>query len=128
MNLPRSRRRNYVASLLLGSWLFALAMGIAHACGLDTELGRASQAVTSSVVDSSRDATSACCEQIGADGLAVPSDFQAIHDQAIEQPLLLDARFDPALVNRSAPPGSLKLRSHPAPAFALNLRFARLAL
>ena len=98
--LSRSRRKA-MTPFVLALWLFALAASIAHACGLDDALGRASLGLKT---------------------------LKAVEDSPAGVALLVPASESGAPV--VAYPRTIEVRSgsNPPPDLAINTRFVRLAL
>jgi hypothetical protein len=130
MALFNVHQRKVLTSVILGCWLFALFVGVVHACGLDGELGR-SQHVVAATIDSQRHGdgdTDPGCQQCCADNLPVLVKLQSVQDQPGGQALLLPPFVSEPLLARMASVPSPLHRPHPPPGIALNTRFVRLAL
>jgi hypothetical protein len=130
MALFNAHQLKVLTSVTLGCWLFAIFVGVVHACGLDGELGHTQQVVAASI-DSQRqgdDDAHPGCEQFCADNLPVLAKLQAVQDQPGGQALLLPSFVGEPLLARMASVPSPLHRPHPPPGIALNTRFVRLAL
>ena len=125
MNLRRHRKT--LAALLLGTWLFALFVGVAHACiatpvhacqDSGTTMGQGS--------DGDDDASGNCREFCSVD-TPLPTKLQLVQDQPAGQPLLLaSAGMLPA--RAVAPASTRSYQAHPPPDVPLLQRTLRLAL
>jgi hypothetical protein len=128
MALFNVHQRKVLTSVTLGCWLFALFVGVVHACGLDGELDR-SQHVVAASIDSHRQSDAhPGCQQCCADNLPVLVKLQSVQDQPGGQALLLPPFVGEPLLARMASVPSPLHRPHPPPGIALNTRFVRLAL
>ncbi|SRR6266567_4017144 len=130
MALFRARQKYLFASIALGCWLFAVFIGVVHACGLDGQFRSLREGVTASATGPSQgdDDTAPGCEQFCAGNLPVLAKIQPVADQPGEQAVLLPLFFaEPLLAPVTAAPLALhRLRSPPG--IALNTCFVRLAL
>ncbi len=123
------RRRRYVASLLLGAWLFGLFVGIAHACGLLSSAPVLQHPVAAGAVEgnASPDAPPGC-EKFCNDDLPLLTKIQSVQDSPIGQPMVSIAHHVvplapiPRLAFDSSP------AAHPATDVPLSIRFLRLTL
>jgi hypothetical protein len=130
MALFNAHQRKILTSVTLGCWLFALFVGVVHACGLDGELGRSHHVVAVSI-DSQRHGDGDAhpgCQQFCADNVPVLAKLQSVQDQPGGQALLLLPFMGEPLLARMASVPSPLHRPHPPPGIALNTRFVRLAL
>src|SRR5829696_4421136 len=91
MALLRQHRRKVVATVTLGCWLFALFVGVVHACGLDGTLSHPQASITASIADAVQgdDHVVPGCERFCADDVPVLAKVQSTNDQPSVQPLLL---------------------------------------
>ncbi len=129
MRIRRSQRR-VLAAAVLGFWLFALLISVAHACGLGGELGYSQQIVTVMAgghVQGDDDALPAC-KQFCADDSPVLAKLNSVQDQPGGHAMLLPPSLGEPLAARVASAPSLLYRLNPPPGIALNIRFVRLAL
>jgi hypothetical protein len=125
MNLRRYRRT--LASLLLGAWLFALFVGVAHAC-MPTPADACQERgiATGHGSDGDGGATGNCREFCGVD-TPLYSKLQLVQDQPAGQPLLVaSAGILPAPA--VAPASTKRYLAHPPPDGPRLLRTLRLAL
>ena len=126
--LSRSRRKA-MTPFVLALWLFALAASIAHACGLDDALGRASLGEQVSVGHQAPgDGASPACDKFCADDTPLLKTLKAVEDSPAGVALLVPASESGAPV--VAYPRTIEVRSgsNPPPDLAINTRFVRLAL
>ena len=124
----RSRRRA-TAPLALALWLFALAMSIAHACGVVDQLEHAGIAKAVSAVAAHRepsDETLPACDQFCADDTPLLSKLKAVEDSPAVS-VVAYLRSGVGLLSRPLSSSALAESSQP-PVIAVNTRFARLAL
>lgn len=128
MGVFTRRRRKVLTPLVLASWLFAIAVSVAHACIVDDGLGQAGQSMSVSMNshDGSDDGASPACQKFCSDDHPLLAKLKAVQDPPTGQALLA-----PALVGESfqiaAPPVPSLLPSPRAPpGTSLNIRFARL--
>lgn len=130
MALFSAHQRKVLTSVTLGCWLFALSVGVVHACGLDGELGHPQRAVTASTdsEDQGDDDAHPGCERFCADNLLLLAKLQSVQDQPAGQALLLAPFVGEPLLAWMAPVPSPLHRPHPPPGIAVNTRFVRLAL
>ena len=130
IRMLRRRRRNF-ASVVLGLWLFALGVAVAHACGLDrggdhgarTMAGerQAAHTIPSSSCDEA--ASHACCRQD-----TVAAKLQPLIDAPGGPSLAPIAFVDSYLGAAVAPLLQRPPSAHRASDVPLTLRFARLTL
>ena len=126
MNLRRHRKP--LASLFLGMWLFALFVGIAHACMTDD--ASATGQMSGMAMGSGQDdgyGQPAGCEQFCKIDTPLFSKLQLVQDQPAGQPLMVASIDVPGtLVTLNSV--SDAYRAHPPPDVPLLLRTLRLAL
>jgi hypothetical protein len=131
MALFRARQRHIFASITLGCWLFAVFIGVVHACGFDGELGYWPEGMTAATMGpgQSDDDTAPGCAQFCAGSLPVLAKIQQVADQSSEQALLLPPWFVAPLPAPVTPaPLALHRLDSPPGIALLNTRFVRLAL
>jgi hypothetical protein len=127
----RKRRRKFITPFILGLWLFAIFVSVAHACGLDEDLEHAGLNVTANVSghDGSDDGGSPSCDKFCADDFPLLAKLKVVQDpptgQALLVPTLVGESFQTAA---AAPVPSLLPSLDPPPGIAVNIRFVRLAL
>lgn len=129
MALVNAHQRKVLTSVTLGCWLFALFVGVAHACGLDAALSPLHHAVTVSVGSQDQGDEDALlgCEQFCADDLPVVAKLQLVQDHPGGHALPLPSLGEPLIIRVAWAP-SLARRLDPPPDIAPNIRFVRLAL
>ena len=124
------RRRKAITPLILAFWLFAIFVGVAHACGLAESLSHANRSEAAMVGghhDSDGGAPSAC-GKFCRDDLPVLAKLKAVQDPPAGQALIV-APFVGESFQATVPPiPSLLLSPDPPPGIAVNIRFVRLAL
>jgi hypothetical protein len=130
MAILRKRQREFIAPFVLVSWLFAIFVSIANACGLNEYLGQAGPIQTAIVAAhaGSADDASPICDRYCADDLPLLAKVKGVQDPPTEQVLLVAATPGNALQAATAPVSPLLTRPDPPPGIAVNTRFARLAL
>ena len=130
MGVFGKRRRKAFTPFILAFWLFAIYVSVVHACGLDENIGDASQgmAATMSSHDGSDDGASPACEKFCSDDFPVLAKVKAVQDPPTGQPLLVSALVGDSFRIAAAPVPSLLTSPDPPPGIAVNIRFVRLAL
>ena len=124
------RRQKAIAPLVLAFWLFAIFVSVAHACGLDDDLGHAGRSEAAKVGghDGSGDGAFPACDKFCSEDLRVLGKLKAVQDppagQALHVPTLVGESFHTA----TAPVPLLLLSPDPPPGIDVNIRFVRLAL
>lgn len=123
------RRRSGIASVVLGLWIFALFVGIAHACSGDGITPHAAMPMAGHASEAPMDEGMAPgCEQFCSNDLPLVTVLKLVQDQPAEQPLVI-AAFDPVgVVSRFAPGLRAAVAAHPPPGPPISIRFARLTL
>ena len=126
----RRRYRKPLAALVTACWLFALAVSVVHACGLDADFGQAPQpaAMTMSGQGDADDNTSPGCARFCADDFPLLAKVKLVQDQSGTQPLLISLLSVAPMPTSQATVASLSRSPDPPPVVALNTRFIRLAL
>jgi len=130
MAILNAHRRKVLALVTLGCWLFALFVGVAHACGVDQKLSHPHSSMRASTAAPaySDEHTVPGCERFCADNVPVLAKLQSANDQPCIQALLLPAFLSqPALLPAALASAALR-RQDPPPRIALNTLFVRLAL
>jgi len=122
------QQRKTITSFALVVWLFALFVGIAHACGLDEPGGGLLYAVAASPSERQSDAgTPDDCEQFCKANVPVVTKLPSLGDQSDAQPLIVAVRDIGVAV--ALPPGFQRAPvAHPPPDVTAYLRFAHLRL
>lgn len=125
---PRCRR-NSIASIVLGLWIFALFVGIAHACSVDGVTPHRPMPMAGHANSAPMDDDMAPgCEQFCSNDLPLVTVLKLVQDQPAAEPLLVALFDDGNLVSFSAPNSRTELAAHPPPGLPLSIRFARLTL
>jgi hypothetical protein len=123
------RHRKGLASAALGLWLFALFVGIAHACswdGVTTVTHTSSPAVPAGsgmAHDSAPD-----CTNSPSNNLPLPRMVQPVQDPSAGTALLVATHCDLRLRLNYAPPAGLACSAHPPPGVPFSRRIVRLTL
>ncbi|HEX9274786.1 MAG TPA: hypothetical protein VGA51_00090 [Casimicrobiaceae bacterium] len=126
------RRRRGFAILILGLWLFALGVAIAHACTLDGasgytphSLAHGRQAFAEEIPPSSDDdtASASCCHE-----QPFAAKIQPLLDPPGGQPLALTTFVDLPFASSEAPAWHRGTSVHRAIDVRLSIRYARLTL
>jgi hypothetical protein len=130
MELLCKRRRKLITPFVLALWLFAIFVGVAHACGLDEDLGDSGLGKTVNVSghDGSVGGASPCCDRLCADDFPVLAKLQAVQDPPTGQAVLAPAVIGESFQTAAAPVPSRLPSPDPPPGIAVNIRFVRLAL
>jgi predicted small lipoprotein YifL len=122
------QQRKTITSFALVAWLFALFVGIAHACGLDEPTTAPPDVVAANPGERPADTgTPDACEQFCKTDVPVVSKLQFLGDQPDPQPLIVAVR-DLGIAVASPPVLQLAPAAHPHPDAAAFLRFAHLRL
>jgi hypothetical protein len=126
----RRRQCRVLAAAVLGYWLLALFISIAHACGLGEKVGYSEQIVTITTAGQGHtdDGAPPACKRFCADDSAVLPKVKSGQDQPGGDALLVPPPLGEPLLARAASAASLRDRPQLPPAIALNTRFVRLAL
>ena len=125
---PFCRQRKTITSFALVVWLFALSVGIVHACGLHEATMASLDAVATNSSDRPSDTGPAdACQQFCKTNVPVVAKRAFLGDQPDAQPLIVAVReFGVAVV---LPPAfRVAPAAHPPPDVAAFLRFAHLRL
>lgn len=122
------QQRKTITSIALVVWLFALFVGIAHACGLDEPTTASPDVVAANPSERPSD-TGALndCEQFCKANVPVVSKLQFLGDQPDAQPLIVADR-DIGVAVALPPAFQLAPIAHPPPDVTAYLRFAHLRL
>jgi hypothetical protein len=123
------RHRKGLACAALGLWLFALFLGIAHACRWDgvTTVTHA-PSVEAHVGGGVADNTAPDCEDSASKDLPLPSVFQLVQDPPTVVSLIVATQHGLRLLPISAPLAGLSGREHPPPGVPFSHRIVRLTL
>lgn len=128
MNGPFDRRRGVVAGLMLGTWYFALLVGLAQACDWHAALGDKGAACASSAsASSSHESCLSDCDEFCATNVPVVTRLSVVVGPSDSSPLaprIARADFVRETAPTFLPPGDVRAVSGP-PRF---LRISRLRL
>lgn len=128
MNGPFDRRRGVVAGLMLGTWFFALFVGLAQACDWHAALGDEGAACASSAsASSSHESCLSDCDEFCVTNVPVVTRLPLIGGSLESPPLvprIARADFVREFAPTFLPPGDVRAVSGP-PRF---LRISRLRL
>ena len=124
------RRRKAIAPFILAFWLFSLFVSVAHACGLDDDLGHAARSEAAKVGghDGSDDGASPACDKFCSDDLPLLAKLKAVQDSPTGQALVVPLFVGESFQTTVAPVPSLLRSPDPPPGIAVHIRFVRLAL
>ena len=125
---PTPARRRRFASLMLGTWVFALFVGIANAC-LPGEgpQGHSAMHATAAAYHDADESVPPDCAQFCNEDLPLVAKLKTVHDQSAVQPLLV-ALFEVPVVAERSLRVDPALLAHPPPGVPVYLRSLRLAL
>lgn len=123
------RHRKGLATAALGLWLFALFLGIAHACSWDgvTTVPH-TPALEAHVGGGMADDTAPDCEDSASNDLPLPSGLALVQDAPAEITLIAAREHDLRLLPNSARLASVSGRDHPPPGVPFSHRLVRLTL
>jgi hypothetical protein len=125
---PKRRRRS-IGALLLGTWLFAFAVSVAHACGLGDAVGPAqNHAPVMSVADNAPDCAPPGCKEFCSDELPIVGKLSALEQPIDGQPLLLSSTTAAGCLSAAVVTTLPRPSAVPPPSVPLAIRFLRLAL
>jgi hypothetical protein len=124
------RRRKDIAPFILAFWLFSLFVSVAHACGLDDDLGHTARSEPAKVGGHNGldDGASPACDKFCSDDLPLLAKLRAVQDSPTGQALTLAPFATNPFQVTVAPVPPLLSSSDPPPGIAVNIRFVRLAL
>ena len=124
------RRQKAIAPVILALWLFAIFMSVAHACGLDGELGHVDRSEAAKVGghDGTDDGASSACDKFCSDDLAVLGKLKAVQDPPTGQAFVVPQFVGGSFQTTVTPVASLLLSPDAPPGIDVNIRFVRLAL
>jgi hypothetical protein len=121
--------RKGLASAALGLWLFALFLGIAHACSWDgVTTVTHTPAPEAHVGGGVADDRAPNCEDSASNDLPLPSGFQLVQDPPAEVAMIVATQHDLRLLPNSAPLAGVSGREHPPPGVPFFHRIVRLTL
>jgi hypothetical protein len=128
--LPKRRRRS-IAALLLGAWLFAFAVSVAHACGLglvDAVGPAQDRAPAMSVADNASDCAPPGCKVFCNDELPIVGKLSSLEQPIDGQPLLFSSVTAVGSLSATVATTLPRPSAPPPPSAPLAIRFLRLAL
>lgn len=113
---------------MLGGWLFALVVGVAHGCGwLGLDATPTISVATSTHPHRSADPAAASCEQFCSTNVPVVAKASSVDDPPYAQPLIV-ASYDAGYVLPRSPAVPPVPTAHPPPGVPPFLRFSHLRL
>ena len=122
------QQRKTITSFALVVWLFALFVGIAHACGLDEPTTASPDAAAASPSGGPSDTgTPDGCEQFCKANVPMVTKLPYLGDQPDAQPLIVADR-DIGVAVALPPAFQLAPAAHPSPDVTAYIRFAHLRL
>jgi hypothetical protein len=124
------RHRTFVASIVLGLWMFALFVGIANACGWDgvTAVPNQSTVATLAADDAVDHGMATDCDEFCSNDVPLLSVLQLVQEQPAGQPLVIATHHDLGFLPISAPALRLARTAHPSLGVPFSLRIVRLRL
>jgi hypothetical protein len=124
------RRQKAIAPFILAFWLFAIFVSVAHACGLDEDIGHTyrSEAAMVGGHDGTDDGASSACDKFCSDDLAVLGKLKAVQDPPTGHAFVVPQFVGGSFQTTVAPVPSLLPSPDPPPGINVNIRFVRLAL
>jgi hypothetical protein len=129
MFLFPKRRRRSIGALLLGAWLFAFAVSVAHACGLVDAVAPAQEhAPAMSVTDNAPDCAPPGCKVFCNDEPPIVGKLSALEQPIDGQPLFLSSTTAAGSLSATVVTTVPRPSAAPPPSVPLAIRFLRLAL
>ena len=130
--MPRllHRHRKFLASTVLGLWMFALFVGIATACcsaGV-TAVPHQPTVVAHAVDDAMDHGMASDCEECCSNDVPLLSVLKIVQEQPAGQPLVIATHHDLGFLPISASVLRLARTAHPPPGVPFSLRSVRLTL
>jgi hypothetical protein len=123
------RQRRSLTSLILGTWIFTLFVGIANACGWDGVTAPAHDlASMSGMVLPSDDGVPSACAQFCNDDVPLVVKVQQVQDPPGSMPLIVATHYTSVLAPIAGSISRPALTAHPPPDVPVLLRFLHLAL
>ena len=130
--MPRllHRHRKFLASTVLGLWMFALFVGIANACCWDgvTAVPHQPTGAAHAVDDAMDHGMASGCEECCSNDVPLLSVLKLVQEQPAGQPLLIATHHDLGFLPISASVLRLARTAHPPPGVPFSLRSVRLTL
>jgi hypothetical protein len=122
--------RKGLASAVLGLWLFALLVGITHACGRDgaTAAPHMSNAAVHAAGDAIADDLTPGCDDLNSNDLPLPRVLRLVQDPPAGVALLVAAHPNLGLLPNAALPSRVARYAHPPPGVPFSHRSVRLTL
>ena len=125
---PFRQQRKTITGVALGVWLFALFVGIAHACGwVEPSIAPVHAVAAKASQHSSDEGTPVGCEQFCKSDIPVVTKLPPLGDQPDAQPLIV-AVNNVRVVLASPPAFPLAQAAHSSSDVPPFLRFTRLRL
>lgn len=124
------RRRQFLASAVLGMWAFALFVGLSNACSWDG-VSAVSHHPTMSVHafdDTTDHDASRGCEEFCSNDIPLIGVLQLVQDQPAERPLVVATQDKLGFLPICAPILQLARTAHRSPGVLYSLRTVRLTL
>ncbi len=124
------RHRQFLASAVLGLWVFAVFVGIANACTWDGVAAVPHQSTMAAHVDSDAmdDSTAPDCEEFCGNDIPLVGVLQLVQDAPAGQPLVVATHHKLGVLPISAPLLRSAGTALPAPGVPFVLRIVRLTL
>jgi len=123
------RHRKGLVTASLGMWLFALFLGIAHACSWDgVTTVTHTPPLEAHMGGGAADTTVPDCEDSASNDLPLPNVVQLVQDPPAEVALIVATQHDLRLLPNFAPLAGLSGRAHPPPGVPFSNRIVRLTL
>jgi hypothetical protein len=124
------RHRKGLASAALGLWLFALFLGIAHACSWDgaTTVSHTSTMSVHASDDAMGDDQAPDCEDLPGNGLPLSGVLQLVQEPPAGVAMLVETHREFRLWRHSASLSRRACRAHPPPGVPFADRIVRLTL
>jgi hypothetical protein len=122
------RHRQFLASAVLGLWVFAVFVGMANACTWDGATAVPHQPSTVHAVDATDSGMAPGCDEFCSNDVPLLSVLKLVQDQPAGQPLVVATHHDLGFLPISAPLLQFARSAHPSPGVPLSLRIVRLTL
>ena len=124
------RHRQFLASVVLGLWGFAVFVGIANACTWDGAVAVPHHPILAAhaVGDAMDDGFAPGCEEFCSNDAPLVGVLQQVQDTPAGQPLVVATHHKLGVLPISAPLLRLARTAHPAPGVPFSLRTVRLTL
>jgi len=123
------RHRQFLASAVLGLWVFAVFVGIANACTWDGAAAVPHQSTAVHAVGHATDDGMALgCEEFCSHDLPLLGVLRLVQDTPAGQPLVVATHHKLGVLPISAPLLRFARSAHPSPGVPLSLHIVRLTL